>query len=100
MRCSAELLRSGAPLIRARHGPERSTQVGVARLAHCYAPISGKPEIGVCSATTRCARVVLLPGTHSLPVAPPEFPYPPALTTTARRRPRRASRPPPPPRPH
>src|SRR5262249_56092119 len=31
-------------------GAKRSTQVGLARLAHILAPISGKPEIGVCSA--------------------------------------------------
>src|SRR5215831_11887051 len=49
-RCSAKLLRSGAPLIRDRQRPERSTQVGFTRLAHMQAPISGKPEIGVCSA--------------------------------------------------
>src|SRR5580704_16766075 len=44
---------SGAPLIRDRHRPERSTQVGFTRLAHLQAPISGKPEIGVCSASLR-----------------------------------------------
>jgi hypothetical protein len=43
--------RSGAPLIRDRHGLERSTQVGFTRLAHIGAPISGKPEIGVCRKT-------------------------------------------------
>jgi hypothetical protein len=43
--------RSGAPLIRDRHGLERSTQVGFTRLAHIGAPISGKPEIGVCKKT-------------------------------------------------
>jgi hypothetical protein len=42
---------SGAPLIRDRHGLERSTQVGFTRLAHIGAPISGKPEIGVCKKT-------------------------------------------------
>jgi hypothetical protein len=41
--------RSGAPLIRDRHGLERSTQVGFT-CAH-WAPISGKPEIGVCKKT-------------------------------------------------
>ena len=44
-----------APLIRDRHGLERSTQVGFTRLAHVQAPISGKPEIGVCSAPLRAA---------------------------------------------
>jgi len=34
--------RSGAPLIRDRHGLERSTQVGFTRLAHIGAPISDK----------------------------------------------------------
>ena len=43
--------RSGAPLIRDRHGLERSTQVGFTRLAHIGAPISDKPEIGVCRKT-------------------------------------------------
>ena len=43
--------RSGAPLIRDRHGLERSTQVGFTRLAHIGAPISGKPKIGVCRKT-------------------------------------------------
>jgi len=33
-RCSAKLLRSGAPLIRDRQRPERSSQVGFTRLAH------------------------------------------------------------------
>jgi hypothetical protein len=42
---------SGAPLMRDRHGLERSTQVGFTRLAHIGAPISGKPEIGVCRKT-------------------------------------------------
>src|SRR6266498_3053051 len=42
-----------APLIRDRHRLERSTQVGCTRLAHISAPISGKPEIGVCSAPLR-----------------------------------------------
>jgi hypothetical protein len=41
---------SGAPLIRDRHGLERSTQFGFTRLAHIKAPISGKPEIGFCRA--------------------------------------------------
>jgi hypothetical protein len=44
-----------APLIRDRHRLERSTQVGFTRLAHVQAPISGKPEIGVCSAPLRAA---------------------------------------------
>src|SRR5690348_8144082 len=44
-----------APLIRDRHRLERSTQVGLARLARIWAPISGKPEIGVCSAPLRTA---------------------------------------------
>src|SRR5215472_2107732 len=35
--------------IRDRH--VRSTQVGFTRFAHVQAPISGKPEIGVCSAS-------------------------------------------------
>src|SRR5262249_58505419 len=35
--------------IRDRHVLERSTQVGFTRFAHVQAPISGKPEIGVCS---------------------------------------------------
>jgi len=49
--CDAARARaSGASLIRDRHRLERSTQVGLARLAHICAPISGKPEIGVCSA--------------------------------------------------
>src|SRR6266516_2148181 len=42
-----------APLIRDRHRLERSTQVAFTRLAHIQAPISGKPEIGVCSAPQR-----------------------------------------------
>src|SRR5262249_54964691 len=53
---------SGAPLIRDRHRLERSTQVGFTRLAHVQAPISGKPEIGVCSAPLRAA---LRPGHES-----------------------------------
>jgi hypothetical protein len=44
---------SGAPLIRDRHRLERFTQVGLARLARIWAPISGKPGIGVCSAPQR-----------------------------------------------
>src|SRR5262245_34624321 len=44
-----------APLIRDRHRLERSTQVGFTRLAHISSPISGKPEIGVCSAPLRAA---------------------------------------------
>jgi len=51
-----------APLIRDRHRLERSTQVGFTRLAHVQAPISGKPEIGVCSAPLRAA---LRPGHES-----------------------------------
>src|SRR4029077_20191343 len=38
---------------RDRHRLERFTQVGLARLARIWAPISGKPEIGVCSAPQR-----------------------------------------------
>jgi hypothetical protein len=55
MRCSASAMRSGASLIRDRQelGPSRSTQVGFTRLAHVQTPISGKPEIGVCSAPQR-----------------------------------------------
>src|SRR5919197_2701960 len=53
---------SGAPLIRDRHGPGRSTQVVLARLAHILAPISGKPEIGVCSAPLRFACATMRPG--------------------------------------
>jgi hypothetical protein len=51
-----------APLIQERHRLERSTQVGFTRLAHVQAPISGKPEIGVCSAPLRAA---LRPGHES-----------------------------------
>jgi hypothetical protein len=57
--------RSGAPLIRDRRRPKRSTQVGLARLAHIWSPISGKPEIGVCSASFRFASCSAAPGTHS-----------------------------------
>src|SRR5262245_18521995 len=46
----------GAPLIRDRHRLKRSTQVGFTRLAHISSPISGKPEIGVCSAPPRPAK--------------------------------------------
>src|ERR1700757_3302882 len=42
-----------ASLVRDRHGLERSTQVGLARLARIWAPISGKAAIGVCSAPQR-----------------------------------------------
>jgi hypothetical protein len=52
---------SDAPLIRDRHGLRRSTQVGLARLARIWVPISGKPEIGVCSAPLRFAA----PGTRA-----------------------------------
>src|SRR5262249_1119052 len=49
-------------LIRDRHGLRRSTQVGLARLARSiWVPISGKPEIGVCSAPLRFAA----PGTRA-----------------------------------
>ena len=53
-----------APLIRDRHRLERSTQVGLARLARIWAPISGKPEIGVCSAPLRFASRCAAPGTR------------------------------------
>jgi hypothetical protein len=56
--------RAMAPLIRDRHRLERSTQVGLARLARIWAPISGKPEIGVCSASLRFASRCAAPGTR------------------------------------
>src|SRR6266516_6984442 len=43
--------RSGAPLIRDRHGLERSTQVGFTRLAHIGRRSRVNPEIGVCRIT-------------------------------------------------
>jgi hypothetical protein len=48
-----------APLSRDRHRLERSTQVGFTRLARIWAPISGKPEIGVCSAPQRRLRKLI-----------------------------------------
>jgi hypothetical protein len=51
----ARLRRAMAPLIRDRRRLERSTQVGFTRLARISSPISGKPEIGVCSAPLRAA---------------------------------------------
>ena len=50
-RDAARASATGASLIRDRHGLDRSTQVGFTRLAHIGAPISGKPEIGVCKKT-------------------------------------------------
>jgi hypothetical protein len=61
-RDAARVSASGASLIRDRHRLERSTQVGFTRLARISSPISGKPEIGVCSAPLRAA---LRPGHES-----------------------------------
>src|SRR5262249_56314907 len=65
------------PPIRDRHGMERSTQVGFTRLARISAPISGKPEIGVCSAPLRAA---LRPG-HKIHVANLKCMTSPSATT-------------------
>jgi hypothetical protein len=61
-RVGARLRRAMASLIRDRRRLQRSTQVGFTRLAHLQAPISDKPEIGVCSAPLRCSRAALRPG--------------------------------------
>src|SRR5262249_59117890 len=46
----------GPRVIGDRHRLKRSTQVGFTRLAHISSPISGKPEIGVCSAPPKPAK--------------------------------------------
>jgi hypothetical protein len=63
-----ERQRSGASLIRDRHGLERSTQVGLARLAHIWSPISGKTRDRLSAAHhSPSARAALRPGHERRP---------------------------------